>query len=66
MSRNTTRRSLRKKDLTSSCGVNEHTLMHASENHTDLQEVSIWLFSNGKDSLPKGKKQPMTLFHMGT
>lgn len=66
MSRNTTRRSLRKKDLTSSCGVNEHALMHASENHADLHDVSIWLFSKGKDLPPKGKKQPMKLFHVGT
>lgn len=39
--------------------------MHASENHADLHDVSIWLFSKGKDLLPKGKKQPMMLFHMG-
>lgn len=65
-SRNTTRRSLRKKDLTSSCGVNEHALMHASENHADLHDVSIWLFSKGKDLPPKGKKWPMKLFHVGT
>lgn len=70
-SRNTTRRSFRKKkkqqqnqQLTSSCGVNGHALMHASENHADLHDVSIWLFSKGKDLLPKGKKQPMMLFHM--
>lgn len=39
--------------------------MHASENYTDLHDMSIWLFSKGKDLVPKGKKQPMTLFHMG-
>lgn len=43
-----------------------HALMHASENHTDAHNVSIWLFSMGKNFAPKGKKQPMTLFHVGT
>lgn len=65
MPRNTARRSLRKKDLTSSCGINGNALMPASENHADLHNVSICLFSTGKDLPPKGKKQPMMLFHTG-
>lgn len=65
MSRNTARRSLRKKDLTSSRGINGYALMPATENHANLHNMSICLFSTGKDLLPKGKKQPMTLFHMG-
>lgn len=51
--------------LPSSCGVNGHALMHASENYADLHDVSIWLSSKGKDLLPKGKKQAMALLHMG-
>lgn len=39
--------------------------MPASENNANLHNASICLFSTGKDLLPKGKKQPMTLFHMG-
>lgn len=71
MSRNTIRGRFRKKkkqpnqQLPSSCGVNGQALMRASENHADLHDVSIWLFSKGKDLLPKGKKQPMELFRMG-
>lgn len=39
--------------------------MPANENHTNLHNASICLFSTGKDLLPKGKKHPMVLFHVG-
>lgn len=43
-----------------------HALMHASENHTDLHNVSIWIFFMSKKFVLKGKKQPMILFQVGT